>query len=131
MIFILLFLFAEMDFRNFVVAGGAKEVIFLPQDPKEASYGVGSLSVSVNKNDIDALAIEPIASTKPTKPAKPTDTEETAQLVENVTDSDDPPSKEEQVMIVGSSDIADRVRSRKWASQRNSQKKAHATNPYL
>ena len=33
--------------------------------------------------------------------------------MENVADSDDPPSDEEPVTIVGSSGIADRVRSRK------------------
>lgn len=123
-----------MAFRNFVVASGAKEVSFLLQDPKEASYGVGSPSVLVKNNDVDALAIKPIASAKPTKPAKPTDTEETTQLVENVTDSDDLPSKEEQFMIVGSCGIADRVQSKRdqfESSQSNSQEKAHATNPYL
>ena len=66
--------------------------------------------MSVNNNDVDALAIEPIASAKP---ANQLEIEETTQLVENVAESDDPPSDEEPVMIVGSSGIADRVRSRK------------------
>lgn len=106
-------MFAGMSFRNFVVADGAKETSFLPKDPKEVSYGVGSPSVYVNNNDVDALAIEPISSAKPPKLEKSLAIEETTQLVENVVDSDDPPSDEEPVMIVGSSGIADRVRSRK------------------
>ena len=53
-----------MSFRNFVVVGGARETSFLPKDPKEVSYGVGSPSVSVNNNDVDALAFELIAATK-------------------------------------------------------------------
>ena len=106
-------MFAGMSFRNFVVAGGARETSFLPKDPNEVSYGVGSPSVSVNNNDLDALAIEPIASAKPAKTEKSLAIEKSTQLVENVAESDDPPSDEEPVMIVGSSGIADRVRSRK------------------
>lgn len=53
--------------------------------------------------------IEPISSAKPSKDK---DTEETTQLVENVDD----PSSEDQLMIVRSSSIADRVRSRKGTS---------------
>lgn len=37
-------------------------------------------------------------------------------MVKNVADSDDPPSKSEQVMIVRSSVIADRVRNKKGTS---------------
>lgn len=44
--------------------------------------------------------------------------------MENVADSDDPPSDEELVTIVGSSGIADRVRSRKGTGA-----KALKTNP--
>lgn len=106
-----------MAFRNFVVAGGAKETSFIPKDP-DVNYGVGSPSVSVNNNDVDAQMIEPIAFAKPTKPAKRANTEETTQLVENVADSDNPPSDDEQVLIVGSSSIADRVRSRKGTSSK-------------
>ena len=106
-------MFAGMSFRNFVVAGGARETSFLPKDPNEVSYGVGSPSVSVNNNDLDALAIEPIASANPSKTEKSLTIEESTQLVKNVVDSDDPPSDEEPVMIVGSSGIDDRVRSRK------------------
>lgn len=64
----------------------------------------------MNKNDVDALAIEPIASAKPLKPL---DIMEKTQLVENVANFDDPPTDEEPVMIVGSSSIADRFRSMK------------------
>lgn len=56
-----------MAFRNFVVVGGARETSFLPKDPQEVSYGVGSPSVSVNNNDVDILAVEPLASAKPPK----------------------------------------------------------------
>jgi hypothetical protein len=51
------------------------------------------------------------------KESKPVTTEETLQLVENVAESDDPLSKDDQVTIVGSSSgIADRVRNRKATS---------------
>ena len=63
-------MFVGMSFRNLVVAGGARETSFLPKDPNEVSYRVGSPSVSVNNNDLDALAIEPIASAKPAKTEK-------------------------------------------------------------
>ena len=56
-----------MPFRNFVVAGGAKETNFLPKDPNEVSYGVGSPSVSVNNDDVDAMIIEPLATAEPSK----------------------------------------------------------------
>ena len=39
--------------------------------------------------------------------------EEAPQLVENIADSNDPPSDGEPVTYIGSSSIADRVRSRK------------------
>ena len=63
-------MFVETAFRNFVVVGGTRETSFLPKDPQEVSYGVGSPSVSVNNNDVDALAVEPLASVKPPKPEK-------------------------------------------------------------
>ena len=84
-----------MAFRNFVLSGGAKEVSFLSQGPKEASYGGGSPFVSVNNNDVNVVAVEPLASAKPTKHAKPIDSEEAKQLMENVGDSDNPPSEGE------------------------------------
>ena len=109
-----------MSFRNFVVASGAKEVSFLPKEPNEVSYGVGLPSVSVNNQEGDAQMIEPIASVQPTKPSKSSkvvNVEETSQLVENVAESDDPPSEDDQVTIIGSSSgIADRVRNRKGTS---------------
>ena len=109
-----------MSFRNFVVADGAKETSFLPRNPEEVSYGVGSPSVSVNNQEDDAKMVEPIASLQPSKPdkkSKPMVTEETSQLVENVAESDDPLSEDDQVTIIGSSSgIADRVRNRKGTS---------------
>ena len=110
-----------MSFRNFVVADGAKETSFLPKNPEEVSYGVGSPSVSVNnQEEDDAKMIEPLASlqlSKPDKKSKPMVIEETSQLVENVAESDDPLSEDDQVTIIGSSSgIADRVRNRKGTS---------------
>ena len=109
-----------MAFRNFVFSSGAKEVSFLPKDPNEVSYGVGSPSVSVNNQEGDAQMIEPIASvrhTKPSKSLKPVNVEETSQLVENVADSDDQPSEDEQVTILGTaSSIADSVQNKKSTS---------------
>jgi hypothetical protein len=64
--------------------------------------------------------VKPIASIQPSKPvkeSKPVTAEVTSQLVENVVESDDPLSEDDQVTIVGSlSDIADRVRNRKGTS---------------
>lgn len=109
-----------MSFRNFVVASGAKEVSFLPKEPNEVSYGFGSPSVSVNNQEGDAQMIEPIGSVQPTKPSKASkrvNVEETSQLVENVAEFDDPPSKDDQVTIIGSSSgIVDRVRNKKGTS---------------
>ena len=109
-----------MSFRNFVVVDGAKETSFLPKNPEEVSYGVGSPSVSVNNQEDDAHMVEPIASLQPSKPekkVKPVIAEETSQLVENVAESDDPLSEDDQVTIIGSSSgIADRVRNRKGMS---------------
>ena len=102
-----------MAFRNFVVAGGAKEVKFIPKDPKDISFGVGSPSISVNNNDVDVSPPKPLAVLPPIKPLN---TEETPQLVEDVGDSDDTPSGSDQLRIVGSSGIADRVRTRKGTS---------------
>jgi hypothetical protein len=102
-----------MSFRNFVVADGAREMSFLPRNPEEVSYGVGSLSVSVNNQEDDAQMVEPIASMQPSKPekkSKPMIAEETSQLGENVAESDDPLSEDDQVTIIGlSSGIADMV----------------------
>ena len=75
-IYLLFFLYAEMAFRNFVVAGGVKEISFIPKDPKDVSAGVGSPFVSVNNNDVDAQLIEPLAYAKPAKHAKPANREE-------------------------------------------------------
>ena len=109
-----------MPFRNFVVADGAREASFLPENPEEVSYGVGSPSVSVNNKEDDAQMVDPIASIRPSKPVKESKSvtaEETSQLVENVAESDDPLSEDDQVTIVGSSSgIADRVRNRKGTS---------------
>ena len=109
-----------MSFRNFVVADGARETSFLPKNPEEVSYGVGSPSVSINNQEDDAQMVEPIASLQPSKPekkSKPMIAEETSQLVENVAESDDPLSEDDQVTIIGSSSgISDRVRNRKGTS---------------
>jgi hypothetical protein len=51
-----------MSFQNFVVADGAREASFLPKNPEEVSYGVGSPSVSVNNQEDDAQKVEPLAS---------------------------------------------------------------------
>ena len=40
-------------------------------------------------------------------------------MIENVADSNDPPSADEQVTVLGSSGIADRVRSRKGTSAKS------------
>ena len=48
-----------MAFRNFIVSDGAKEASFIPREPREFSYGVGSPSTSVNNNDLDAMVLEP------------------------------------------------------------------------
>ena len=109
-----------MSFRNFVVASGAKEVSFLPKEPNEVSYGVGSPSVSVNNQEGDAQMVEPIACVQPTKPSKASklaNVEETSQVVEKVCESYDPPSEADQVTIIGSSSgIAGRVRNKKGTS---------------
>lgn len=102
-----------MAFHNFIVSGGAKEVSFIPRDPKDFSYGVGSPSISVNNNDVDAPMVEPIAITEPSMLMN---TEKTPLIVENIVDSDDLPSNSDQVIIVGSSGIADMVRDRKGIS---------------
>jgi hypothetical protein len=112
-----------MSFRNFVVADGAKETSFLPRNPEEVSYGVGSPSVSVNnQEEDDAKMVEPLASLQPSKPdkkSKPMVIEEISQLVENVAESDDPLSEDDQVTIIGSSSgIADSVRNRKGTSSK-------------
>ena len=84
-----------MYFRNFV--GSAKEVSFLPKEPREVSYGAGSPSVSVNNQEVDAQMIQPLSTVKPTKSlesAKHVNVEGTTQLVENIVDSDDPLSED-------------------------------------
>lgn len=109
-----------MSFRNFVVADDSSETSFLPRNPEKVSYGVGSPSVSVNNQEDDAKMVEPIASMQPSKPdkkSKPMIAEETSQLVENVAESNDPLSEDDQVTIIGSSSgIADRIRNRKGTS---------------
>ena len=74
----------------------------------------------MNNQEDDAHMVEPIASLQPSKPdkkPKPVIAEETSQLVENVAESDDPLSEDDQVTIIGSSSgIADRVRNRKVMS---------------
>jgi hypothetical protein len=70
-----------MSFRNFVVADGAREASFLPKNPDEVSYGVGSPSISVNNQEDNSQMVEPIASIQPSKPvkeSKPVTAEETS-----------------------------------------------------
>ena len=66
-IYLFSFFFVGMSFRNFVVADGAKETSFLPKNPEEVSYGVGSPYVFVNNQEDDAHMVEPIASLQPSK----------------------------------------------------------------
>lgn len=98
------FHFAGMAFPNFVVSGGAKEVNFLPREPRGFSYGIGSPSMSVNNHDANA-SLDEVKST----PLVPVNTEENPFIVEDVGDSDDPPSNDNQVANIGSSNIAGRV----------------------
>ena len=99
-----------MAFRNFVVSGGAKEASFIPRDPKEFNYGVGSPSVSVNNNDVDAMVVEPITAVEAFTPA---DTKETPLAIESVPDVEVLSSDDGPVTLARSSGIADRVRERK------------------
>ena len=61
-------MFAGMGFRNFVGAEIAKEATFVPNDPRNFSYGVGSPSGSVNKH-VATVAVVPISSVNPSNPS--------------------------------------------------------------
>ncbi|GJV72696.1 hypothetical protein Tco_1492691 [Tanacetum coccineum] len=49
----------EMAFGNFVVAGNDKDMSFIIKSKNEESFGIGSPSVSVNNNDVDAAPTQP------------------------------------------------------------------------
>ena len=100
-----------MAFRNFVVSGDAKVVGFLPREAKDFSYGAGSPSVSVNNNNVDVFSVEDEATTLIL-----VNTDENPLLVEEIADSDDYPSDENQIVTAGYSGIGSRVRERKGTS---------------
>ncbi|GKB78765.1 hypothetical protein Tco_0945660 [Tanacetum coccineum] len=56
-----------MTFRNFVVAGNDKDLSFITRDPNKGDHGVGSPSVSVNNELVEALPAQPMASANPSR----------------------------------------------------------------
>ncbi|GJU85937.1 hypothetical protein Tco_1293483 [Tanacetum coccineum] len=74
---IYLSLFVLMAFLNFVVDGNDKDMSFFTKNPNEGGFRVGSPSVFMNNNDVDAIPTQPVAFAQP------------SQLVENTADSDD------------------------------------------
>lgn len=79
--------FAVMAFRNFVVSGGAKEASFIPRDFRDFSYGVGSPSVLVNNNDVEAMVLEPMTSVEGMAPIN---VEEAPLAIEGIPDVGNP-----------------------------------------
>ncbi|GJW73214.1 hypothetical protein Tco_0132584 [Tanacetum coccineum] len=52
----------KMAFRNFIVAENDKNMSFIMKNPNEGSFEVGSLSVSVNINGVEAIPAELVVS---------------------------------------------------------------------
>ena len=106
-----------MTFRNFVVSDGAKEASFIPRDPREFSYGVGSPSTSVNNNDVDAMVLEPAELVEEVIPLN---AEEVPLAIEAFPDVEILSSDDVPMTYVGTSGIADRVRERKGTEMKAS-----------
>ena len=106
-----------MAFRNFIVSDGAKEASFIPREPREYSYGVGSPSTSVNNNDVDAMALEPTVMIEEVVPLNAEEAPLTIKALPDVEilSSDDVPKA-----YAGTSGIADRVRERKGTDMKAS-----------
>ena len=106
-----------MAFRNFIVSDGAKEASFIPREPREYSYGVGSPSTSVNNNDVDAMALEPTVMIKEVVPLNDEEAPLTIKALPDVEilSSDDVPKA-----YASTSGIADRVRERKGTDMKAS-----------
>ncbi|GJX99557.1 hypothetical protein Tco_0356576 [Tanacetum coccineum] len=90
-----------MDFNNFLYAETDEDLSFPPKEPS-LDFGTGSPSVSINT--------EPLVTV-----AKPTE-----QLVENTTDSRDPPRQEKLVIHPGS--VAARIKDQKCRTRGGSLK---------
>ena len=108
---------AVMAFRNFVVSDGAKEASFIPRDPREFSYGMGSPSTSFNNNDVDAMVLEPTAIIEEVIPLN---SEEVPLAIEAFPDVEILSSDDVPMTYAGTFGIADRVRERKGTEMKAS-----------
>ena len=106
-----------MAFRNFIVSDGAKEASFIPREPREFSYGMGSPSTSVNNNDVDAIMLEP---TIITEEAIPLNVEEVPLAIKALPDVEILSSDDVSKTYAGTSGIAGRVRERKGTEMKAS-----------
>jgi hypothetical protein len=106
-----------MAFRNFIVSDGAKEASFIPREPREFSYGMGSPSTSVNNNDVDAVMLEP---TIVTEEVISLNIGEVSLAIKALPDVEILSSDDVSKTYAGTSGIAGRVRERKGTEMKTS-----------
>ncbi|GJZ07603.1 hypothetical protein Tco_0541396 [Tanacetum coccineum] len=93
----------EMDFRSFMMEEVDGEFYFVPEGGVGDEEGSSPTIMSVN-NETLVIDVEPLTSIPP------------LQFAENTVDSDDTPSKEDEVILVGC-DAADKAKNQKVPPQ--------------